>query len=346
MARLYKGNEIKYHTGIKVPDGTIKEITFTFYTDEKASFTKTYSKNEIAVKDGKLVCNITKEDTLMLNEGVLNCRMESSVVRDDFPDTFDAVFVFNTPFYLKDAVNPTEIKYQAKTVTANGTYKADDGYVALSTVNVELPLEDKEQTFDFISLVIDKFAEAIQTSKLPTDLEILPTEGNIAMSSLTLKYDINFLQRVAMFFNEGADMAIECIKRPSNNLTITTNGTYTVYNGITGAYQMGITQSGDDVILTEKNTLAVDGYKAVTVNVPSKEEETKTVSYSSNGSYTVTPTEGKSISSVNVTVDVPAINDIMLESVNLSGVVTPARYNNIINMDKLENGDYKLSNAI
>ena len=151
MPRLYKGSELKYHTGIKVPDGVIKEITFTFYTDNEASFKKTYSKNEIEVIDDELSCNIYKEDTLLLNEGVLCCCMESSVIKGGFPDTFDSVFKFDTPYYLKDTPNPVEIKYQEKTVSDNGIYTADDGYVALSKVNVEIPLktiqDSKEVTY-------------------------------------------------------------------------------------------------------------------------------------------------------------------------------------------------------
>lgn len=156
MPRLYKGSELKYNTGVKVPDGTIKDIRLTFYTDDKASFVKTYSKDEIEVIDGCLSCSIDKKDTLLLNEGVLNCKMESSVVRDDFPDTYDTVFSFNTPYYLKDTLNPEEIKYQEKTITSNGTYTADDGYVALSKVDVDIP-SSLDITQPFVNLNYQDF---------------------------------------------------------------------------------------------------------------------------------------------------------------------------------------------
>lgn len=231
MARLYKGNEIKYHTGIKVPDGTIKEITLTFFTDDKASFKKTYSKNEIEVIDSELSCNIDKKDTLLLNEGVLNCMMESSVIKDGFPDTFDSVFKFNTPFYLKEIPNPVEIKYQEKTVTDNGTYTADDGYVALSKVNVDVDLDTPYNNGYESGKEVGKQEQAAEDRNKLTEL------------------------------------------------TVTSNGSY----------------------------MADYGYNAVNVDVPLKNiQETKEVSYSENGNYTINPEDGyDAIEGVNVTVAVP-----------------------------------------
>lgn len=173
MPRLYKGSELKYNTGVKVPDGTIKDIRLTFYTDDKASFVKTYSKDEIEVIDGCLSCSIDKKDTLLLNEGVLNCKMESSVVRDDFPDTYDTVFSFNTPYYLKDTLNPEEIKYQEKTITSNGTYTADDGYVALSKVDVDIP------------------EKQLQQKTIIQNGEVLPDSGYDGFSKITVDFTIN-----------------------------------------------------------------------------------------------------------------------------------------------------------
>ena len=52
----------------------------------------------------------------------------------------------------------------------------------------------------------------------------------------------------------------------------------------------------------------------LTVNVPSKEEETKSVSYTANGSYTVQPTEGKTLSEVSVEVNVPSSGSLDITS--------------------------------
>lgn len=64
-------------------------------------------------------------------------------------------------------------------------------------------------------------------------------------------------------------------------LTITQNGTYT---------------APDDV-----------GYSPVSVNVPSKEEETKSITITKNGTTTVLPTSGKVLSKVDIVANVPQI---------------------------------------
>lgn len=66
------------------------------------------------------------------------------------------------------------------------------------------------------------------------------------------------------------------------------------------------------VTYTTNGTFAVtpdEGYTLAgvrtTVNVPGKEEEEKTASYTDNGTYTISPSTGKTISKATVTVDVP-----------------------------------------
>lgn len=209
MPRLYKGSELKYNTGVKVPDGTIKDIRLTFYTDDKASFVKTYSKDEIEVIDGCLSCSIDKKDTLLLNEGVLNCKMESSVVRDDFSDTYDTVFSFNTSYYLKDTLNPVEIKYQEKTITNNGTYTADDGYVALSKVDVAIPSSlDITQPFvnlnyrDFTVEALNKLTGYENLTSLNTKFRgmraILPSK----IEDVTYTFDFSNVENADFFLYE------------------------------------------------------------------------------------------------------------------------------------------------
>lgn len=62
-------------------------------------------------------------------------------------------------------------------------------------------------------------------------------------------------------------------------LTITQNGTYTAPEGV--------------------------GYSPVSVNVPSKEEETKSITITENGITTVLPTSGKVLSKVDIVANVP-----------------------------------------
>ena len=74
--------------------------------------------------------------------------------------------------------------------------------------------------------------------------------------------------------------AIDNIQNGSSNepITITQNGTYTAPEGI--------------------------GYSPVNVNVPSKEEETKSITITENGTTTVLPTSGKVLSKVDIVANV------------------------------------------
>lgn len=69
---------------------------------------------------------------------------------------------------------------------------------------------------------------------------------------------------------------------------------------------ISINQNGSTKI-TPTGTNALIKSAIVNVNVPIKEEETKTVTITENGSTTVTPTEGKVLSRVDITVDVPNV---------------------------------------
>ena len=75
--------------------------------------------------------------------------------------------------------------------------------------------------------------------------------------------------------------AIDNIQSGSANepITITQNGTYTAPEGV--------------------------GYSPINVNVPSKEEETKSITITENGTTTVLPTSGKVLSKVDITTNVP-----------------------------------------
>ena len=75
--------------------------------------------------------------------------------------------------------------------------------------------------------------------------------------------------------------AIDNIQSGSTNepITITENGTYTAPDGV--------------------------GYSPVNVNVPSKEEETKSITITENGKTTVLPTSGKVLSKVDIVANIP-----------------------------------------
>lgn len=94
------------------------------------------------------------------------------------------------------------------------------------------------------------------------------------------------------------------------------------------------------------------------MNVPSKEEETKSVSYTSNGSYTVQPTEGKTLSEVSVSVNVPSSGALDVSSpyvcFNLlgqtrndafQGGVTLDDINGISGWENLTDGFYKFNST-
>ena len=74
--------------------------------------------------------------------------------------------------------------------------------------------------------------------------------------------------------------AIDNIQSGSANepITITQNGTYTAPEGV--------------------------GYSPINVNVPSKEEETKSITITENGTTTVLPTNGKVLSKVDIVANI------------------------------------------
>ena len=323
MPRLYKGSELKYHTGIKVPDGVIKEITLTFYTDNEASFKKTYSKNEIEVIDDELSCNIYKEDTLLLNEGVLCCCMESSVIKDGFPDTFDSVFKFNTPFYLKDIPNPVEIKYQEKTATDNGTYTADDGYVALSKVIVDVDLDAPYNNGYESGKEVGKQEQATEDLNKLTELTVTSN------GSYTADYG---------YSSVNVDVPLKNIQA-TKEVSYSKNGNYTInpddgYDAIEGAnITVAIPFSNTNAVTinelpdygTDKAWNFTNYGKKVTLKYRMRKEE-KTIDVTQNGTYEILPTSGKSyiLSKATVNVNVPEKTFLTQEkTVTENGEVVP-----------------------
>lgn len=68
--------------------------------------------------------------------------------------SINTIKIYNTPtqsISIKNDAPVPELILQEKTITENGTYRADSGYAGLSKVNVEV-----ETYFDFIKLVFDK----------------------------------------------------------------------------------------------------------------------------------------------------------------------------------------------
>lgn len=209
-----------------------------------------------------------------------------------------------------------KVPTQEKSVSysTNGTREVtpDEGY-NLSKVNVEvnIPLQIKKE---------------VTGSTNVWTYAVRPDDGYAAIREVEFTVDI---------------------PRERPRVTITENGETTIRPEGEGAILTAVdldvnvpnvptpTQSRE-VDITENGTTVVEpsleGYDlsrvTINVNVPQKEEETKSVTITENGTTTVTPNEGKVLSQVDVTVDVPNVPTPTQEkevSIDTNGttVVTP-----------------------
>ena len=209
-----------------------------------------------------------------------------------------------------------KVPTQEKSVSysTNGTREVtpDEGY-NLSKVNVEvnIPLQIKKE---------------VTGSTNVWTYAVRPDDGYAAVREVEFTVDI---------------------PRERPRVTITENGETTIRPEGEGAILTAVdldvnvpnvptpTQSRE-VDITENGTTVVEpsleGYDlsrvTINVNVPQKEEETKSVTITENGNTTISPTEGKVLSQVDVTVDVPNVPTPTQEkevSIDTNGttVVTP-----------------------
>ena len=167
--------------------------------------------------------------------------------------------------------------------TENGSFTVtpESGFDGLSqvdiTVNIDTQaIEDAAYAEGESAGIVTGKAQGVAEQKAKLTSTTLTTNGTVTRedgwNEVTVDVD------TTTPYNEGVAAGIAEQKAKLTSLNVTSNGTYN----------------------------KEDGYNAVTVDVQ-PELEAKTVSYASNGEYTITPTTGKyGISEATVTVDVPS----------------------------------------
>lgn len=282
--------------------------------------------------------NTTSKDLEALNTGCPEVKLQEKSVEYTqnaeyvvSPDAgYDGLSKVNVSV---DLVVPTVQNSKTVNITKNGstTVKPDTDYDAVEqvVVNTNIPLQEKQ-----VNVLLSE----------PTTV-ITPDTGYEGITKLTVTHS-PVEANTAYTANENGSYTIH----PSEGYDATTSVNLTVNvpaTPVEPTKSVEITQNGTTNIIPADGYDAIEGVD-VTVNVPSKEEETKSVSYTSNGSYTVQPTEGKTLSEVSVSVNVPSSGalDISNKFVSCANqLITQSDIDAFTGWENLTKGDNKFKNA-
>lgn len=283
--------------------------------------------------------NTTSKDLEALNAGCPEVKLQEKSVEYTqnaeyvvSPDAgYDGLSKVNVSV---DLVVPTVQNSKTVNITKNGstTVKPDTDYDAVKqvVVNTNIPLQEKQ-----VDVLLSE----------PTTV-ITPDTGYEGITKLTVNHS-PVEANTAYTANANGSYTIH----PSEGYDATTSVNLTVNvpaTPVEPTKQVTITQNGITNIIPADGYDAIEGVD-VTVNVPSKEEETKSVSYTSNGSYTVQPTEGKTLSEVSVSVNVPSSGglDISNKFVSCANqLITQSDIDAFTGWENLTKGDNKFKNAV
>ena len=282
--------------------------------------------------------NTTSKDLEALNAGCPEVKLQEKSVEYTqnaeyvvSPDAgYDGLSKVNVSV---DLVVPTVQNSKTVNITKNGstTVKPDTDYdvVKQVVVNTNIPLQEKQ-----VDVLLSE----------PTTV-VLPDTGYTGITKLTVNHS-PVEANTAYTANKNGSYTIH----PSEGYDATTSVNLTVNvpaTPVEPTKSVEITQNGTTNIIPADGYDAIEGVD-VTVNVPSKEEETKSVSYTSNGSYTVQPTEGKTLSEVSVSVNVPSSGalDISNKFVNcVNQTITQSDIDAFTGWENLTDGSYKFYNT-
>lgn len=279
--------------------------------------------------------NTTSKDLEALNAGCPEVKLQEKSVEYTqnaeyvvSPDAgYDGLSKVNVSV---DLVVPTVQNSKTVNITKNGstTVKPDTDYdvVEQVVVNTNIPLQEKQ-----VDVLLSE----------PTTV-ITPDTGYEGITKLTVTHSPVEANTAYTATNNGSYTI-----HPSEGYDATTSVNLTVN---VPATPVEPTKSVEIIQNGTTNIIPADGYDAiegvdVTVNVPSKEEETKSVSYTSNGSYTVQPTEGKTLSEVSVSVNVtnpPTAYDISNKFVScVNQTISQSDIDAFTGWENLTDGSYK-----
>ena len=282
--------------------------------------------------------NTTSKDLEALNAGCPEVKLQEKSVEYTqnaeyvvSPDAgYDGLSKVNVSV---DLVVPTVQNSKTVNITKNGstTVKPDTDYDAVEqvVVNTNIPLQEKQ-----VDVLLSE----------PTTV-ILPDTGYTGITKLTVNHPPVEANTAYTATSNG-----QYTIHPSEGFEATTSVNLTVNvpaTPVEPTKSVEITQNGTTNIIPADGYDAIEGVD-VTVNVPSKEEETKSVSYTSNGSYTVQPTEGKTLSEVSVSVNVPSSGalDISNKFVSCANqTISQSDIDAFTGWENLTKGDKKFYNA-
>ena len=282
--------------------------------------------------------NTTSKDLEALNAGCPEVKLQEKSVEYTqnaeyvvSPDAgYDGLSKVNVSV---DLVVPTVQNSKTVNITKNGstTVKPDTDYDAVEqvVVNTNIPLQEKQ-----VNVLLSE----------PTTV-ILPDTGYTGITKLTVNHPPVEANTAYTATSNG-----QYTIHPSEGFDATTSVNLTVNvpaTPVEPTKSVEITQNGTTNIIPADGYDAIEGVD-VTVNVPSKEEETKSVSYTSNGSYTVQPTEGKTLSEVSVSVNVPSSGalDISNKFVSCANqTISQSDIDAFTGWENLTKGDKKFYNA-
>ena len=282
--------------------------------------------------------NTTSKDLEALNAGCPEVKLQEKSVEYTqnaeyvvSPDAgYDGLSKVNVSV---DLVVPTVQNSKTVNITKNGstTVKPDTDYDAVEqvVVNTNIPLQEKQ-----VNVLLSE----------PTTV-ILPDTGYTGITKLTVNHSPVEANTAYTATSNG-----QYTIHPSEGFDATTSVNLTVNvpaTPVEPTKSVEITQNGTTNIIPADGYDAIEGVD-VTVNVPSKEEETKSVSYTSNGSYTVQPTEGKTLSEVSVSVNVPSSGalDISNKFVSCANqTISQSDIDAFTGWENLTKGDKKFYNA-
>ena len=172
------------------------------------------------------------------------------------------------------AVVATGVSNQNKTLTVNGTYTADSGYTGLGTVTVDVP------TPTFVTETITITPEANQRTYTPSTDGFSQVTVNAVTASIDSNIDAaNIKSGVSILGVLGT-----VVELAGETKTINANGTYTPSTGKNGFTSVTVNVQPTLVSknITSNGTYYASsdsayGYSSVTVNVPTVNNTTLTI---------------------------------------------------------------------
>lgn len=190
-------------------------------------------------------------------------------------------------------------KLQSKSVATNGSVVADEGYCGLDSVTVAVPATpSQEKTVDLA------MASGNQT--------ITPTSGKVLSQVVVkkpatliagnIKKDVNIGGVTGTLEPQTAPkLQTKTVTPTKSQQNVSPDSGYDSLSGVTvNAIPDNYVIPTGTVNITTNGTHDVSGKASVNVNVPGKEEQTKSVTITANGTVKITPDAGKTLSEVTV----------------------------------------------